>query len=170
MCAMLTAERQLQVRRLWRPIPRIVVGILLLTSLLDHAGLFGYHGNDWQRFDRHTFTVAHLIDDQSFDIGGTVVRLLGVGTDEERVTSFVQSNLDGRQVMLRLDTPQTRDAAGELLAYVYLSPSDCWNVDLIRDGSGDADRRTQCSMLPVLIAAEAKRDKAIGRHARKSRS
>jgi hypothetical protein len=145
--------------------------LLLLSSLLDHAGAFGYRGNDWRRFDGHRVHVRQVIDDQSFECDdGTVVRLLGVWANEERTTSFVQNNLEGRDVLLRQDVPQTRDADGELLAYVYLSPSDCFNIDLIHDGAGYADRQSDCSMLPAFIAAETARNRAIGRSEHKRHS
>jgi len=165
-----TAAWQLQIRRLSHRLWQFGVPLLLLTSLLDHAGAFGYRGDDWRRFDRTTVHVNRLIDDQSFDCGTTVVRLLGVWADTERATSFSESNLQGRDVTLRLDVPQTRNAAGELLAYVYLSPTDCWNVDLVREGSGYTDRQSNCSMIPALLAAESARSNAAYRAARKSHS
>jgi endonuclease YncB( thermonuclease family) len=149
---------------------RVGVVMMLLTSVLDRAGLFGYAGDDWRRFDRKTVHIRQVIDDDTLDCGTVTVRLLGVYADEERATSFSESNLKGKDVTLRLDVPQTRDAAGELLAYVYLSPSDCWNVDLVREGSGYVDRQSNCSMIPELLAAESARRSAAYRASRKAAS
>jgi endonuclease YncB( thermonuclease family) len=167
---MIPADRQIQLHRLARRTRCLVIGLLLLIALLDHVGLFGYSGDDWRRFDRRAVQVHRVIDDQTLDCGTATVRLLGVSSGAERATSYSEANLEGREVTLRLDVPQTRDAAGELLAYVYLSPSDCWNVDLIRDGSAYVDRASACSMLPVLVAAESARNKAIYAAAHKAHS
>jgi endonuclease YncB( thermonuclease family) len=167
---MVFAGRQLRLRRAFRWFSRIGVVLLLLTSLLDHAGLFAYRGNDWRRFDRQTVHIHQVIDDNTLDCGSTTIRLLGVYANEERATTFSESNLKGKDVTLRLDVPQTRDAAGELLAYVYLTPSDCWNVDLVREGSGYVDRQSDCSMIPELLAAESARRSAAYRASRKSAS
>ena len=166
----MSPSRHLQLRRWLRRSSPLVVLLLLASSLLDHAGLFGYPGNDWRHFDRKTVTVRQVIDDETLDCGTVTVRLLGVYANEERATTFSESSLEGKQVTLRLDVPQTRDAAGELLAYVYLSPSDCWNVDLVREGSGYADRQSNCSMIPELIAAETARRRANNHAAHKARS
>jgi endonuclease YncB( thermonuclease family) len=166
----MTADHQLRIRRIGRRLWRIGVPLLILTSLLDHAGLFGYLGNDWHHFDRKTVTVRQVIDDETLDCGSLTVRLLGVYADEERATTFSESSLTGKQVTLKLDVPQTRDAGGELLAYVYLSPSDCWNVDLVREGSGYADQQSNCSLIPQLIAAETARRRAMNHGAHKTHS
>ena len=167
---MFAPSTQLRLRRFARISARVAVPLVVFTSLLDHAGLFGYAGNDWRRFDGKTVTVSRVIDDQSFECDAGIVRLLGIASEHERTTSFSESNLTGRKIVLRLDVPRTRDAAGELLAYAYLSPSDCWNVDLVLHGSADADRQSNCAMLPQLIAAEAVRDRAIYRKAKKAQS
>jgi endonuclease YncB( thermonuclease family) len=166
----MTPGRQYLLHRIWRRFSRAGIALLPLSSLLDHAGAFGYRGNDWTRFDRRTCTVSRVIDHQSLECDGAVVRLLGVRAGAEHASSDAQENLEGRQVTLRLDVPQTRDGSGDLLAYVYLTPADCWNVDVIRDGSADADRRSNCSLLPALVAAETERNQAIRRLERKTRS
>ena len=37
--------------------------------------------------------------------------------------------------------PQTRDASGHLLAYLFLTDTDDLNFDIVRDGQGYVDRR-----------------------------
>jgi hypothetical protein len=168
---MSNVDQQIRWRRIWRKSWRAAVALIVISSFLDHAGAFGYRGDDWQRFDRKQVRVLHVIDDQSFEIdGGTSVRLLGVSANRERATSDSESNLKDRNVTLRLDVPQTRDAGGELLAIVYLSPTDCWNLDLVRDGVADVDRQIPCSIMGQLLATESARNKAAYRVAHKSHS
>jgi hypothetical protein len=148
---------------------QVSLPLILLSSLLDHVGLFGYRGDDWARFDGRSVRVDQVIDDDTFVAGGTTVRLLGVQGNTERATSFTESQLSGRTVTLRLDWPQTRDGEGNLLAYAYLSPSDCWNLDLIRSGGGYADRQSRCWMLPTLVDAQWQRDRSTGAKARRAK-
>jgi endonuclease YncB( thermonuclease family) len=168
---MFSAEGQVRLHVIWRWCRWLVPVLLIACSVLDHVGAFGYPGDDWQRFDGRQFTVKQIIDNQSFTIDGATVRLLGVRQqDDERIASQVESRLRGKTVLLKLDRPQTRDSSGQLLAYVYLSPADCWNVDMVRAGLADADVQTPCSMLDQMVVTERERDLAIARDARKRKS
>jgi micrococcal nuclease len=133
--------------------------LLLLSLILDRAGVFGYRGDDGARFDRHEALVTRVVDGDTIHIRTSegveaTVRLIGVDAPEmnshnnrppdhyaEQATKYARARLDGKTIRLRLDDPQTRDRYGRLLAYVYLNESDNFNLDLIHDGEAYAYRR-----------------------------
>ncbi len=149
--------------------------LLALLCLVDWLGGFsGAARDDWTRFDHQTFSVARIIDGDTVIVAPegtgdeTVVRLVGLDAPEmldpstgkpahwaEQSTRYVQARAGGRPVTLRLEPIQTRDRFGRLLAYVYLSDSDCINIDMIRDGQAYADRRFRHSYRPQYEQAES---------------
>ncbi len=82
------------------------------------------------------------------------VHLLGV-IPGEGATEYLSEQIRGKRVILKLESPQTRDAEGRLLAYVYLDVSDCLNVDLVREGFARADRVNPYLMRALVERAEA---------------
>jgi micrococcal nuclease len=99
--------------------------------------------------------------------GETRVRLLGVDAPElqrdgqpapdhwaDRAAAYTRARAAGKFVTLQLDQPQTRDKYDRVLAYVYLSDTDCLNADLIRDGQAYADRRFKHTFKPQYELAE----------------
>jgi micrococcal nuclease len=145
--------------------------IVLLTSVAcQHA--VSSRRDDWSVFDQKSAHVTKVIDGDTIDIrtnDGTVtrVRLLGIDAPEmddattnrpahwaERATNYMKARASDKQITLRLEPIQTRDRYGRLLAYVYLSDTDCLNIDLVRDGQAYADRRFRHSYRPQYEQAE----------------
>ena len=159
-------QRALCRRRWMRAIAFTSLALLAAGSLLDHLGCFGWHGDDWAAYDRKSFTVSSVIDGQTLvlrDARGrtTVVQLIGVAAPvanehwaAESATHLV-ARAAGKSVIVRLEPTQTRDAMGNLWAYLYLTDSDNLNADIIHDGDAYADRRVRHSLLPVLTNAES---------------
>jgi micrococcal nuclease len=147
----------------------LIVLVLVISAVREQVG--GASG-DWARFDHKTFTVSKVVDGDTVHIRGpdgndTTVRLIGVDAPEltdpstgqpshwaDRAASYMTARASGKQVTLRLEPIQTRDRYQRLLAYVYLSDSDCLNFDLVRDGQAFADRRHKHSYLPQYTQAE----------------
>jgi endonuclease YncB( thermonuclease family) len=73
---------------------------------------------------------------------------------EPEAIAYTQARVAGRSVIICLEPTQTRDAAGHLLAYAYLSDSDDLNFDVIRDGKAYADRRIKHTFASMFEQAE----------------
>jgi hypothetical protein len=150
----------LRQRKLLRLAVLLIPSILGLAILLDHLGAFGYRGDDWASFDGRRFEAQRIAPNGFVVISNhheTEVRFLGVGFPERYAADshgYLVSSLAGKTVILKLDPLQTRDAAGHLLAYVYLSEGDCLNADIVRAGHARADRRQKHSMQAVFDGAE----------------
>ncbi len=160
-------------RRKVRTILFATIGILALLSLLDHLGLFGYHGNDPARFDRQTALVTQILDGQTLRLRRlptgpeTTVRLLGVripdaATDHLASDALTRQALN-KPVLIVLDPLPVRDRAGRLPAYLYLTDADCINSQLIRDGLARADReQVHTQRMPFLKAESEAHRKSLG--------
>src|SRR3954451_1431150 len=152
----------------WRWMRRAVIaGVLLLglSVVLSHAGLLGRREDDWSRLDRRQVHVIRAIDGNTLvvltPLGNEVrVRLVGVAAPEEGLYGSAEarqalaSRAEGKDVLLRLEPTQTRDAGGTVLALVYPADADDLNIDLIREGHAYADRRGAYSMQPQFEQAE----------------
>jgi endonuclease YncB( thermonuclease family) len=57
-------------------------------------------------------------------------------------------------LVLRLETTQSRNPAGDLLAYAYLPDASLLNLELIRFGQAYADRRSAFAQRPQFEQAE----------------
>jgi micrococcal nuclease len=148
-------------RRRW-----ITAGVLLglgALSVLDHAGVFGYRGDDRQDYHGATATVTYAADGDTIDVDipdgrrrVTRIRLWGVDCPEtahekgrqdayfgRQATDFVRQEVVGRRVRLELEpNHRSRDKYGRLLAYVYLAETgQMLNEVLITRGLAYADRR-----------------------------
>ena len=98
------------------------MGIVLLLVLLDHAGCFGYRGDDAALFDRRGVRIVSVIEADALTIRTTdtgretVVQLLGAdaprGAAGAEARNYTASRLTGKTLTLRLDPLQRRDAAG----------------------------------------------------------
>jgi endonuclease YncB( thermonuclease family) len=147
-------------RKLLRLAVLLILFVLGLTILLDHLGAFGYRGDDWASFDGRRFEAQRIAPNGFVIISNhleTEVRFLGLDFPERHAANsrgYLVSSLAGKMVILKLDPLQTRDAAGHLLAYVYLTEADCLNADIVRAGHARADRRQKHSMQAVFDAAE----------------
>jgi nuclease-like protein len=150
----------LRQRKLLRFAVLLIFFVLGLVILLDHLGAFGYRGDDWGSFNGRRFEAQRIAPNGFVVIANqheTEVRFLGLDFPERYAANshgYLVSSLAGKTVILKLDPLQTRDAAGHLLAYVYLTEGDCLNADIVRAGQGRADRRQKHSMQAVFDAAE----------------
>ena len=172
--------RQLRRRRWTR---RGVFGALLLLALsmlLDRFGAFRYRGDDWANFDRQDVVVARVVDGDTVRVRRNpladeeAVRLLGVDAPEMRrddapgpahwgaeSTAYLREAVQGRTVTLRLDSTQTRDKYGRLLAYLYLGDGAAnVNLALVREGHAYAHRSFAHSLRRQFEQAE---DEARGK-------
>jgi micrococcal nuclease len=144
--------RQLARRRWTR---RVVVAVLLTVGLvvfLDHRGCFRHRGDDWATFDRQAAVVTEVIDGETVRVQlasgrEETVRLLGLDAPDlpdslwaNESRQALAASVQGRTVTFRLDSTQTRDAQGRLLAYLYRSDADHLNLQLVLDGHVYAHR------------------------------
>lgn len=139
----------------------ILVFLVGLGSLvfLDHAGVFGYAGNDWATFHQKSISVTRVIQaDRLLIADGTTVQLLGVTPADygwaDWGKTYLSNRLEGKLITLRLEPTQTRDASGRLLAFVYSTDSDLINLDIVHDGQAFADRRVKYSLHQQIEQAE----------------
>jgi len=164
--------RQLARRRRTR---RIVVTFLALFGLfviLDHRGCFRYRGDDWTTFDKQPATVTQVVDGDTVQTESSsrvheTVRLLGIDAPDapdgywsRESTQALAERVEGKSVTLRLDSTQTRDAQGHLLAYLYRGDADNLNIELVREGHAYAQRSEIHSMVRQFEQAE---DEARGK-------
>ncbi len=157
--------RYLMKRRRWRRIGALLLVLLLTFSLADQFGLFGSDVHDWDRFDRTSWTVVRIVDGETLELMNDFertlrVHLLGVDAPEagahwnDRATKYATARALNKRVTLALDGTQTRDAAGDLLGYVYLSDVESLNLAMVRDGQAYADRRVLHTFGRVFEQAE----------------
>lgn len=141
----------------------VSLAAIVTLSALDHAGIFGLHKSDRDRYQNAVATVVHVVDGDTFDIDipdehtpNTRIRLWGVDCPEvahrpeesdawfgRTAADFVHEHLEGRRVRIALDPNRpTRDKYGRLLAYVYFeSTEEMLNEVLLQEGLAYADRR-----------------------------
>lgn len=155
-------------------------GYLLIVALaslfaVEHFGPRSIRArDDWSAFDHQSFVVSKIVDGDTIHIRRsdtneeTTVRLLGIDAPEmidpatgrpahwsDRATSYMQARAGGKTVTIRLEPIETRDTYNRLLAYVYLSDTDCLNIAMVRDGHAYAHRRFRHSYRPQYEQAES---------------
>ncbi len=133
------------------------------VSALDHAGWFGYRGEDRTRYHGAVATVSAVIDGERIEVdlrdaedATTIIRLRGVrsmaapdpadgGVSGDEAARFLSEAALHRGVRLALDPNRPpRDGSGQVSAYVFLEESGrLVNESLIQDGLADADRRVE---------------------------
>lgn len=150
----------LRQRRLLPALGALFLGVFVVLILCDHLGCFGYRGDDWAIYDGKPAVVSNVSSSGTLlvkrDRHETELRLLGLKLDgSTTVCDALRRNVMGKTVLIKLDSPQTRDSAGHLLGYVYLSEGECLNVDLAHDGLARADRDWHGSMHAVIAGAES---------------
>lgn len=143
--------------------------VLAASVLVGYAGVFGYGGDDWARFDRRRFRVVHVVAgdtlvvrpaDGPSDAPKVTVRLAGVAAPAAGEHWAAESRLglaaraEGKDVTFRLEATQTRAADGTLLAHAYAADADHLNLSLVRDGHAYADRRQPHAWQQQFEAAE----------------
>ena len=147
-----TVARQLRRRRWTR---RGIFGTLLLlalTTFLDRWGVFRYRGDDWGNFDRQEVVVTRVVDGDTVYVrrplgsAEETVRLLGIDAPEHdaywgpQAAAQLKQLTEKRPLTVRLDTTETRDKYGRLLAYLHLGDAEIVNLALVRDGHVYAHR------------------------------
>jgi micrococcal nuclease len=159
-------DRKLQRIRRTRGGIVAAVLVLILSFVLDRVGVFGYGGDDHRGFHQQTIRIEHVVDGDTVVIksGGKDlrVRLIGVDAPElasndhwaDRAKRYLTARTAGKDVVLRLESTETRDRYGRLLAYLYTPEGENLNESLIRDGQAYADRRHPHSFRPQFEAAE----------------
>ena len=132
----------------YRQTIRAAAVIVLALSLLDHAGAFGYSGDDAVRFDGREMKVVGVAGPLTLKMQGSdgsevLIRLLGVAEpDDELAQTLLDQQLNsetGNSLLVRLDLPRRRDPDGAVQAYLWLSPRQMLNQNLVQEGWALAD-------------------------------
>lgn len=155
----LATEKYRQARRRRRIIGSIILALIAASVLASYSGTLGKSGDDWSRFDHRSFRVLGAEADDSLRIalpsGSTeIVKLLGIASADGREKAWLDDRTRGRSVTLLLHSPQTRNASGRLLAFVFLDESNL-SVELAREGLVYADRREKTAMDALIDPAES---------------
>jgi endonuclease YncB( thermonuclease family) len=151
-------SKALRFRRIVRNSFLLLTALLGTAILLDHFGCFGYHGDDWASFDGKQFRIERITDRGQLIVlsQGREIPIHLLGTDANATArEYLIDHALARDVILKLEPLQTRDAAGQLLAYVYLTEHDCLNVNIVREGSARADRHQKHTLQAMIQSAEA---------------
>jgi len=168
-----TAAARLRRRRRWRFAAAILTGFALLTSLVDHLRAQNRSGDDWLRFDAHQVQFVGAIGGQDIAIRDgssddvTVVKVLGIksfNAQWDRASAGrIASLLLGRKLTLHLQSTQTRDGDGRLLADVFGDDRQLLGAQLAGEGLVLADRRTPDAFRSAIAKSEIQaRRKGIG--------
>lgn len=140
-----------------------LLAALLIISILDHAGAFGYRGDDRVRYDGVSCTVTRVVNGDTLDVDlpdgnhpTTQVRLRGIDAPNiaqapgEKDSFFgpqakdsLRKEVEGRRITIRLDPiRRPRDKFGRLLAFVHLGGElQSVNERMIETGCAYADGR-----------------------------
>jgi endonuclease YncB( thermonuclease family) len=138
-----------------------------IFALLIASVVMARSGDDWAIYDHHSF---HVIEAESGDSvristeNGSIesVKLLGIDALDARSKEWLTHRALGANVTLLLQSPQTRDSSGRLLAFVFIDHSDL-SVELTKAGWAFADRRGKTAMDGLIQPAEAEaRKKKLG--------
>jgi len=168
-----TAASRLRRRRRWRFAVVILTGFGLLTSLVDHLRAQNRSGDDWLRFDGHQVQFVGTIDGQDIAVRDassddvTVVSVMGIksfNAQWDRASARrIASLLAGRKLTLHLQSTQTRDGDGRLLADVFGDDRQLLGAQLAGEGLVLADRRTPDAFRSAIAKSEIQaRRKGIG--------
>jgi endonuclease YncB( thermonuclease family) len=164
--------RQLARRRWIRRAVAILLLVFGLLVILDHRGCFHYRGDDWTMFDKRPAIITSVIDGDTVEAQASsgsheAVRLLGIDAPDvpdghwyNESKRALAERVEGKSVILRLDSTQTRDTQGRLLAYLYKGNAENLNIELVRDGQAYAHRLEIHSMVRQFEQAE---DEARGK-------
>ncbi|HEY1921488.1 MAG TPA: thermonuclease family protein [Tepidisphaeraceae bacterium] len=166
-----TAASRLRNRRRWRLAAAGVCGLIVLSSLADHFKAKN-RGDDWLRFDGRPVAFVSAIDGESIavrdDAGDiTPVRLLGVASFnadwDQRSTRRLDAMLGRHKLTLLLESTQTRDSQGRLLAYVFMDDARALSPAMVGQGLALDDRRVPFAFHGAVDQAESlARRKHIG--------
>ena len=143
-----------------------IVAVIVLVIGLEWLGLLGWRGDDRRHYQGKWFAVAGILDGQTLllqEADGRLTPLHLLGIDAPMGDSpFAQSAAEAllektwkKNVLIRFDPMATRDAAGGLTAYVYLSDADMVNTDMVKSGAAYAQRKLRCEMTTAFTLAES---------------
>lgn len=167
----------------------IVLGVGAVSAM-DHAGLFGYRGEDRTRYHGAVATVTAILDAETIEVdmpdgrnATTPIHLRGIrdpatpgiagdrGHEPSReAVRFLREHVLHRSIRLAIDPNHgPRDRRGRVSAYVYLEDSgEMLNEVLIQRGLADVDRRAEHVMqhrfteLAVRTARQRAGTKGVG--------
>lgn len=156
-----------------RQILGAMLAVLLVVSVLDHLGVFGFTDADRERFGFRDGMVVSAVDANTMEVDlpeepHTQIRLSGVDCPlasayyAAEVASHVQSHVVGKRVRVILDpNHRVRDHEGRLLAYLYFLPSgEMVNQMLLDAGMAYADLRLEHVLKHSFVEHEKKAAKA----------
>ena len=136
--------------------PFAATALVAVTAAVVVDHWIGSCGDDWSRYDHGTFAATAVSGDGIQLTDGTPVQLLGVSDPTGDAAAWLARQLSGRTVTLLLPSTGTRDPAGRLVAYAFMTDDEtCLNAALVRDGMAYADRRVTDPMAAALDTAEA---------------
>jgi endonuclease YncB( thermonuclease family) len=132
--------------------------LIAASVVLIHAGVLGRCGDDWSRFDHQAFRVSGVQSGDSIQISvanGSIetVRLLGITSPAAGAQQWLRDRAVGRDITLLLQSPQTRDASGQLLAFAFINDSNL-SVEITGTGMARADRHNRSMMDGLIRSAE----------------
>lgn len=165
---------------------RVIAGAAIATaivlSILDHAGVFGYRGDDRVRYDGAACRSVRVIDGDTLEVdlpdGGkptTRIRLRGIDAPEtahdaqsgdahfgREARDDLTERVKDRRMTIRLDPNRpTRDKYGRLLAYLHVDGGvTSLNEELIASGSAYADLRFNHVFKTHFVQREARAERA----------
>lgn len=148
---------------------QIVLAIVIVGAL--GYGRFGPRAEypfDWKRFDHARGNVIEIIDGDTLVVEVVIgnkpvrqrVKLIGIDAPDrdaywgDRAIAYARARSTRAPVILRLDEIETRDAQGDLLAYVWLAENDMLNDALVRDGQAFSDRVRTYQLSSLFQASE----------------
>lgn len=162
------ADRLLRARRNRSLLLRLLAAIVLVVLVvLDHYGLLRPRGDDFSRYDGHSFQVTHVVDGDTLDVAApddghatTRIRFWGINCPEMdhpnlpgpagakprqpyalEATQMTRQLAEGKVVRLYLEPQRVRDKYGRLLAYIELPDGKLLNEELLAAGLARADNR-----------------------------
>jgi hypothetical protein len=127
-------------------------------ALLIISVVLGHRPDDWEKFDHRTFHASGVTADASLMIqtGQSKherVSLSGI-VPADSASTWLAAHAQGREVTLMLESPQTRNADGQLRAFVFVGNVNL-NVELVKAGLAYADRRGKSIMDGLIDPAES---------------
>ena len=151
------------------------LGVVVIVSALDHAGVFGFEGSDRERYGFKDAVVLRAVDSNTMEVDlvdgsepHTRVRLWGVECPTADLyfgpesAEYIRRSFVGKRVRVILDpNHRVRDREGRLLAYLYLVDSgEQINGKLVDLGLAYADWRFEHVMKHSFSEHEKKAAKA----------
>jgi endonuclease YncB( thermonuclease family) len=160
---LIATQQYLGKRRSRRLIAFAIFTLVAASVILTHAGAFGQCGDDWSRYDHQTFRVIAVPSGDTIRISlasGSLetVRLLGIASPAAAAQQWLTDRTTAQDVTLLLQSPQTRDSSGALLAFAYIHHSNL-SVEITQAGMARPDRQNKSIMDALIRSAEKESQK-----------